>query len=124
MDWPGGSRPRGVESAGVRFPKENAVRSEPYRRLIAALPCARCGIVGYSQAAHPPTTGKGIKQDDRLCIPLCCDRPELRGCHTLIDQYILMPHDETVAWVLDKAREIRTRIIRAGLWPRNLPTLP
>jgi hypothetical protein len=67
-------------------PKENTYRSEPYRRLVAALPCVHCGIEGYSQAAHP-NTGKGgmLKTDDRLCFPLCHDGSPNR-CHPRFDQ--------------------------------------
>ncbi|MCL2887467.1 MAG: hypothetical protein FWF20_11985 [Betaproteobacteria bacterium] len=69
------------------FPKTKPVRDEAYRRAVAALPCARCGIQGYSQAAHPNTgKGMGTKTDDRLCFPLCADRPGVRGCHSLFDQ--------------------------------------
>lgn len=55
------------------------VRSEPYRRLVAALPCILCGEWGSSQAAHPNSSGlilgfagkaKALKADDRLCFPL------------------------------------------------------
>jgi len=68
-------------------PKTRPVRDEAYRRAVAALPCARCGIHGYSQAAHPNTgKGMGTKTDDRLCFPLCADRPGERGCHSLFDQ--------------------------------------
>jgi hypothetical protein len=60
--------------------KECVVASEPYRRLVALFPCKICGIDGYSQAAHPNTDkGAGIKTDDRLCFPLCCDRPGVQG---------------------------------------------
>lgn len=69
------------------IPKVAPVRSEPYRRLVAALPCIRCGIAGFSQAAHPNTgKGAGTKTDDRLCFPLCACRPGVRGCHSLFDQ--------------------------------------
>ena len=53
-------------------PKAEALRSEQYRRLVAALPCKVCGIAGHSQAAHPNTgKGAGTKTDDRQCFPLC-----------------------------------------------------
>lgn len=69
------------------YPKEAPVRSESYRRWVASLPCAGCGVEGYSQAAHP-NRGKGmaIKASDLLCFPLCCDRPGVVGCHTAHDQ--------------------------------------
>ena len=39
--------------------KDAPVRSEAYRRAVAALPCINCGIQGYSQAAHG-SAGKGM----------------------------------------------------------------
>lgn len=53
-------------------PKSKPVRSEPYRRLVASLGCAMCGVEGASQAAHPNAgKGLGIKASDLLCFPLC-----------------------------------------------------
>lgn len=101
----------------VALPKESPVRSESYRRLVAMLPCVFCGIVGYSQAAHPPPTGKGIKEDDRECFPLCCTRPGITGCHVEFDQYRLIPKAEmrdTAAYWGGNTREI---ILLSGHWP-------
>jgi hypothetical protein len=54
------------------FPKERPVRSEPYRRLVAALPCFNCGAAAPSQAAHADFgKGMGIKSSDLTCYPLC-----------------------------------------------------
>ena len=89
-----------ADGVAVTLPKANPVRSEPYRRLVAALPCANCGIEGYSQAAHPPPTGKGIKESDLECFPLCCVRPGVNGCHADFDQYRLAPKADMrkLAW--------------------------
>lgn len=78
-------------------------RSEAYRRLVAALPCACCGIYGRSQAAHPNTgKGMGLKTNDRDCFPLCSDGPDWRGCHSLFDQGALYPkaarREKEVEW--------------------------
>lgn len=63
-------------------------RSEPYRRLVAALPCIACGIEGASQAAHPNSgKGLGIKTDDLLCFPLC--HVGAADCHGRFDRYEL-----------------------------------
>lgn len=75
--------------AVVTVAKTKPVRSEAYRRRVAALPCIRCGIGGYSQAAHGPALGRGIKASDKGCFPLCCDRPGIVGCHSLYDGYKL-----------------------------------
>jgi hypothetical protein len=59
------------------FPKERPVRSEPYRRLVAALPCWLCGLTDNSQAAHSDFgKGMGAKSSDITCYPLC------HSCHT------------------------------------------
>lgn len=69
-----------------------AFRSEQYRRLVASLPCVRCGIEGYSQAAHGNSLhfgkGRGLKSSDAALFPLCCNRPGTQGCHERHDQYI------------------------------------
>lgn len=103
------------------IPKDDAVRSEEYRRLVAQLPCKLCGIAGYSQAAHPNTgKGAGIKTSDLDCFPLCCDRPGVQGCHTKFDQHALYSRaarrEIEPAWAADTRRQI----IAMGLWPANL----
>lgn len=105
-------------------PKDEPVRHEGYRRLVALLPCKACGIAGYSQAAHPNTgKGTGTKTDDRLCFPLCCVRPGIEGCHVLFDTGRLL--DKAArraiepAWACDTQRQITA----LGLWPKDLPLL-
>lgn len=104
--------------------KADPVRSEAYRRLVAALPCCACGLVGHSQAAHPNTgKGGGIKTDDRLCFPLCASRPLTVGCHPRLDQGAWMARDERRAAEQRWATETIQRITEAGLWPPGLPQL-
>lgn len=106
------------------FVKEKPLRSETYRRLVAAMPCAWCCIEGYSQHAHE-NEGKGfaMKVDDRRGMPLCCARPGNEGCHTAFDQYRLLPggreaHRQIARrWV----EETQIAIFTTGLWPANLP---
>jgi hypothetical protein len=105
-------------------PKDEPVRSEEYRRLVAKLPCKHCGVHGHSQAAHPNTgKGGGLKTDDRLCFPLCCDRPGVQGCHAKFDQH---------AWFTRAARreiepswgaDTRRQITAMGQWPADLPKI-
>ena len=79
----------------IQTPKAVIIRSESYRRLVAALPCILCGIEGHSQAAHPNTgKAKGAKADDLLCFPLCADRPGVKGCHAQFDQHQLFEKAE------------------------------
>lgn len=107
----------------VAVPKENPVRSEPYRRLVAAMPCKACGIHGFSQAAHVPPDGRGIKQDDRQTFALCCTRPGEDGCHVRYDRWIMFPRAEAVEQGLRWAAETRQEIDEAGQWPAGLPRM-
>jgi hypothetical protein len=104
----------------VGQPKENPVRSEAYRRLVAQLPCANCAIEGLSQAAHPPPTGKGIKEDDRMCFPLCCATPGVSGCHFNFDQGKLMTRAMMRQLAAEWAADTRDTIEGNGMWPKGL----
>lgn len=103
------------------FPKSAPVRNETYRRLVAAMPCVICGMVGYGQAAHGSAgKGMGIKASDLELFSACCDRPGVRGCHSLLDQGALFSkaarHALEPAWAADTQR----RIHAMGKWPRGV----
>lgn len=68
------------------MPKEGALRSEAYRRYVAAQECFSCRIVGFSQCAHA-NEGKGMamKVCDSKTFPLCGPRFGLMGCHQQFD---------------------------------------
>lgn len=70
-------------------------------KRVAMLPCACCGISGYSQAAHSNRyqDGKGarLKAHYLATFPLCCARPGIRGCHIEHDQCIGMTREEADA---------------------------
>ena len=104
--------------------KDAPVRSEAYRRAVASLPCAYCGIEGYSQHAHE-NDGKGarMKVDDRRAMPLCCTRPGIEGCHVAFDQYRLVPGGREAHIALGRAlaEQTRNRLNAMGLWPKGLP---
>ena len=69
----------------VPVPKAQPLRDEGYRRLVAALPCVLCGIVGYSNACHGDEgKGLGIKAGDETAYPGCVSRPGIVGCHERI----------------------------------------
>ena len=56
------ARPANYASAAARAParsKSTPLRSEAYRRAVAAMPCIHCGIAGHSQHAHA-NEGKGM----------------------------------------------------------------
>lgn len=96
----------------VAVPKDRPERSEAYRRLVAALPCINCQIVGFSQAAHGPTLGARIKSNDTDCFPLCCARPDASGCHYLFDTYQLFDREARAAWAKKWARQTRAALAR------------
>ena len=105
------SVPIGAPAAPVR--KGRPIRSPAYRRAVASLPCIRCGVHGYSQAAHP-NTGKGVgtKASDMDCFPLCADRPGVRGCHSAFDQGAAFTRDERRRKEHDWTRQTRAMIER------------
>jgi hypothetical protein len=106
------------------IPKAAPVRSEAYRRLVAALPCAHCAIAGHSQAAHADM-GKGahIKSDDRTCYPACAPRPGAIGCHSLIGSTGTYSRDARRTLEAEYAASTRKTIRDSGLWPKALPHL-
>lgn len=103
--------------------KSELVRSEAYRRLVAAMPCASCGRVGNSQHAHTNADkAKGMKNDDRDAMPLCADDYGLLGCHSRFDRYALfLDRAEHVRMGAQWAAETRQKIDNMGLWPEKLP---
>ena len=108
----------------VSTAKDKPLRSERYRRLVAALPCSFCGIAGYSQHAHENEgKGKGLKVDDRRAMPLCCARPGIEGCHIAFDQYRLVPGGRAAHVELGRelAMQTRQQIRESGQWPAKLP---
>lgn len=111
--------------APAAYPKEVPLDCEAYRRLVAALPCAWCGIAGFSQHAHENMgKGLGLKVDDRRALALCCDQPGRPGCHPAFDQYRLLPGGREAhrAWGARMAAATRALILKSGLWPKHLPT--
>jgi hypothetical protein len=74
------------------------MNSEQHRRNVASLPCAECGLEGYSQCAHANSyefgKGRGIKSSDLATFPLCASRPGELGCHARHDQYIGLTREE------------------------------
>jgi hypothetical protein len=58
-----------------------------YLALIHSLPCAVCGVRGFTVAAHLTSRGAGGKAKD--VAPLCRTVPNIweRGCHELYDAH-------------------------------------
>ena len=107
--------------------KENAIRHEGYRRLVASMRCCWCGREGRSNHAHE-NEGKGmsLKLDDRRAMPLCVDDMGLHGCHYAFDQYSLIDGGRYAHVELGRAMAAATRqaIFKAGKWPKGLPLMP
>lgn len=76
-----------------------AYHSKARVEFVKSLPCAACGVVGYSENAHVPPTGEagaGYRADYRFIAPLCGRRGSAEnipagryyvGCHQLFDNY-------------------------------------
>ena len=114
-------RPQAVAAADaacmvVQVPKDRAVRSETYRRLVAAMPCACCGKAGPSQAAHSDF-GKGLalKSDDRTCFPACVE------CHVLIGSSGTFTREERRKAERLYGAKTRAAIFASGGWPATVP---
>lgn len=110
-----------VSAAAVPVPKAAPVRSEPYRRLVASLPCIACGIEGFTQHAHG-NAGKGmaLKTCDLFAFPLCADRPGERGCHSKLDQGGLFPREVRREVEQEWARRTVLFLNSAGRWPAGI----
>ena len=116
------ARPR-EDKPARSFPKERPVRSEEYRRLVAARPCINCGLHGHSQAAHE-NAGKAarMKVDDRRTFPLC----QVGGndCHGRFDRYEIFSGRAAHARMGAKWSEETARAIHAdGNWPARIEFL-
>lgn len=112
---------------GAPVGKDAPLRSERFRRAVASLPCAHCGIAGYSQHAHENEgKGKALKLDDRRAMPLYCTRPGIEGCHAEFDQYRLVPGGRHAHIELGRAMAAQTRrqLNELGLWPAGIPQYP
>lgn len=111
-----------ASAPAAQVAKAAPVRSEAYRRAVASLPCAICGIFGYSQAAHANQgKGMGLKACDLTCFPACGPRPGIQGCHAALDQGALFTkvvrRELEPVWAADTQRRIHTM----GLWPAGIP---
>ena len=106
---------RGFESRRLHretmtsYPKCRPVRDKAWRQYVASLPCLGCGLEGSSQAAHIRGHGMGIKASDYECVPLCCARLGVRGCHAEFDATRTLPgksRTETGFLLREKVREL------------------
>jgi hypothetical protein len=99
----------------IGFPKLLTFRSEALRRAVTQLPCMNCGIERHTQAAHM-NFGKGgaIKASDAALAALCCDRPGVRGCHSLLDQGGAMSKAERRAFEMEMVAKTYIALVERG----------
>lgn len=85
------SAPKKVRSRRARSKGERERIYGPKGRVefVKSLPCAACGVVGYSENAHLTPKGEkgtGYKGDCRFIAPLCAG-PYSPRCHMLFDSF-------------------------------------
>lgn len=109
-------------TASAPIEKENALQHQGYMRLVRLLPCAHCGIVGFSQFCHSDEgKGTGIKTDCRRGWPGCRPHGETMGCHHLIGTSGHYSRDARRELEEKYAAATRALILAAGTWPARLP---
>jgi hypothetical protein len=105
---------KNLARSGKRTRKKQPAAETAHFRRVAALPCAHCGIVGHSQAAHSNRhqdgKGAGIKAHYLATFPLCCSRPGIVGCHVEHDQCIGMTREEADARTKRYIADTRQRL--------------
>jgi hypothetical protein len=97
-------------------PKDTPVRSEAYRRYVAALPCWLCGVHGHSQAAHGDE-GKGmaLKSSDLTCFPLCEPNNGLCGCHYTVGSTGTLTRSERRALETKAAMDTQAALVNMAV---------
>lgn len=104
--------------------KSGLLRSIEHRQNVASLPCAKCGIVGFSQAAHVNAgvagKGMGLKTCDSLTFPLCCTRIGIVGCHAEHDQGGIYTREERARIEWEFVDATRAQLIRMNKWPAHV----
>lgn len=86
------------------------VESEPYRKLVASLPCWRCGIHGYTQACHGDyDKGMQLKTCDLTCWPGCGPHDGIEGCHEFVGRR--MPRQERRSFEARAAADTQATLI-------------
>lgn len=100
----------------IGLPKKLTFRSDALRGLVVKLPCMKCGIEGYTQAAHMNLgKGGGIKASDAALAALCGDRPGMRGCHALLDQGGKLPKAERRAFEFEMVAKTYIALAERGM---------
>lgn len=96
--------------------RQPRISNDKYRRYVASLPCAVCGVHGRTQSAHVRYSsidhdkrecGKGEKPSDCWCLPLCIE------CHA--EQH---NHGERDWWKAQGINPIELCIKLYGEWSK------
>ena len=105
-----------ISEAVTASPKENAIVSEAYRKVVRGLACMRCNWPPRSQFCHSDE-GKGmsLKTDDRRGWAGCAI------CHYLVGTSGTFPKAERRALDAEYSAKTRAEVLRLNLWPKNLP---
>jgi len=86
----------------LMFPKPIYIKSKPFLKWVASLPCMNCKVSGSTQAAHLYREGKkakGKKSCDSQARPLCHEGAN--NCHYKLDRYQLWERER-----IDQALDI------------------
>lgn len=106
----------------VPVPKAEPLQHQGYMAAVRKLPCASCGIVGFTQFCHADEgKGTGIKSDCRLGWPGCGPHDGVPGCHYLIGTQRVLPKAERRQFEAAAGAATRKQILAMGLWPARLP---
>lgn len=104
-----GAKPPKEKKPRCRLPAKNVPRKRErlisdfggaaYNDLLKSLPCALCGIEGFTVAAHLKTRGSGGKAD--VQVPMCCTRGTTEGCHEKYDRRVpeIRAYEERLKWL-------------------------
>ena len=88
------TRPKRVNKQRKAKNWTRSYHSEERVEWVKRQPCAKCGVVGYSQNAHTEGGGMGRKAGYDTIVPLCGPRPRrfgvdpslYEGCHAKFDR--------------------------------------
>ena len=106
----------------VPLPKPLFLRSKKYLRWTATLPCANCGIEGYSNACHADEgKGMGMKACDSTVWPGCVTRYGRVGCHDIFGASGLIGKTERRSRERSFGRETRAKAKAVGMYPKGWP---
>lgn len=100
-----GAKPRAVNPKRRRETFKADFHSKAFVEFLHALPCAICGVEGFSQAAHIVSRGAGGKAANNL-VPLCGSAFGVDGCHAAFDKR------EPTA----RRHELRLKLLAKKLW--------